>query len=878
MAVEGAQNLGHAQGTIGIDLSDLRSIQGQVKSIAEIIGRSMGSIDVGTRKAETGFARLNARIGGLRSELAGLSVGAGLLSGLGTSTAASFQESAIKLSGMVGGMEKADALMDDLRKKSAAAGLPFADMLATAERLLPTFKGNTKELERWYNLVRRTAVLNATEGMTGAAFSINEAITSGGTDMVSLVERFNISRAQLRAELAANGNDFYDALDKVLTRMGITNETALRMGQTFNASFRAAKDAAFQFLAEGFTPLLQIMTPLLQKTAAWLAELREANPLVAQIGAGLAATVTVGAPLLLLFNQLVEAGQKLQALGVIGGLARAGGVGLAVGAGVGLGIGVTNAIGRATGNDKMANTGMADLWKTIQQLFFNIAWTITKLFQGLVEGIARLTNQFGHQIDFIVSLASRFGQAVSGMIQAAGRFIAGLANLVPTNMGGDKLRQMAQDIQKPVSVNGEAGARALNASAEFRKQSDAFFLNWANSIMPPAAAPDAASTGSPGGAAGANVERDKVISQWAKDVAKIEQDAAKARLDEERSYGDQRDQTIRQYNQSALREEEDFQRSRSRAVAAYNRQVLEVMADATERDAEWQKDYNEKIADLRTDGNEKLADLERTYNRDRERRERDHRDRLLDAVGRLDAIAIADEQRRYNREQQDADSNYEEQQGKLQDDLAERLAQEKKAHEERLAAAHEADQERLADMKQAFEEQIAEQDIERSIQLQRRADDFAQQLADMAAAHAERLAQIDQQAAQERQALDAHFVEQLNDLGIYNKAWRDQQALAQAESLKLFQQFWKDFIASIPQPTQGPQAPYPGNLGQFPTTWSDFGFGGNRAAAAGGSSSSTSITLAEGAIVVNAAPSQDEREVARQVRIELGRFLEEVAK
>lgn len=867
MAIGGAQSLGMARGSISIDTSDLRNVAGIAKSVSQDVSRSFGAIDTSAKRTVTTLGGISRGIGQIRGELTGLSIGAGVLTGLGVKTAAGFQESAIKLAGMTGGIDKAQKLMDDLRKKSAAAGIPFADMLATAERLLPTFQGNTKELDKWYGLVRRTAVLNATEGMTGAAFSINEAITSGGTDLVSLVERFNISRVKLRAELAANGNDFYDALDKVLTSMGITEETARNMGQTFNASFRAAKDAALQLLAEGFTPLLQILTPILQKTAQWLAQLRETNPAIAQLGAGLATVATLGAPALLLFNQLVEAGQKLKALGILGGLGRAGGVGLAVGAGVGLGIGATNAIGRATGNDQMANAGLSDLWLTIRKLISNIAFTFSELDRlirtGLINALRTMVN------------------AVIGAASALGGVVSAIGSMLPGAMGGNALGKIGSDLSA-----GGAGIKATSNAmfdamiANLTKRNNDALKGFIDFMVPGSFSQSATpSTGGGGaGASGAgNTERNKIISQWAKDAARIEREAGQARLDEERSYGQQRAQTIRQYNLNALREQEDFERGRARATTQYNRQVAEAIADAAKRDAAWQKDYNEKIAEIRQDGNEQVADLERNYAKDRERRERDHRDRLLNAAARLDAVAVAEEQRSYARQQADAEENYTEQRTKLQDALAERLADELEAHQERLEAAHEADAERLADMKRTFEEQIAEQDLERAIQQQRRAEDFAQQLAEMDTAHAERLAQIDTQAAQERAALNESFIAQLNDLGIYNKAWRDQQAAAQAESLRLFGEFWKQFNQSMPGATQGPQAPYPGNVGQFPSSFADYGFGATRAAS-GGSVSNRSITIAEGAINVYAAPGQDERAVARQVRTEMERLLEEAAR
>ncbi|TXH53014.1 MAG: hypothetical protein E6Q97_14405, partial [Desulfurellales bacterium] len=298
----GATSLGHAQGSISIDTSDLRNVTGVSRAVSQQVASSFGAIDASVKRTQSNLASFSRSIGQIKGELTGLSIGASIISGIGLNMAGGIEETEIKLTGMLRSVDKAKALMDDLRKRSAAAGLPFNDMLAVAVRLLPTLQGNTKELDKWYGLVRRTAALNPLEGMAGAAFSINEALTSGGKDLVSLVERFNVSRSQLRAEMEANGNDFAAALDTVLNRMGITTETAAKMGTTFRAGFNAAKDAAIQFLAEGFTPLLQTLTPLLHQSAAWLATLRQTNPAIAQIGAGMTAAVAVGAPLLLLFN------------------------------------------------------------------------------------------------------------------------------------------------------------------------------------------------------------------------------------------------------------------------------------------------------------------------------------------------------------------------------------------------------------------------------------------------------------------------------------------------------------------------------------------------------------------------------------------------
>lgn len=867
MPAIGGQSLGVARGAIEIDTSSLRSITGVARSVAADVGRQFGAIDTAAHRLQVRFLAVSRGIGQIKGELTGLSIGAGLLVGAGLRVAGAFEEADIKLSGMTGGLENAQKLSAELRKQAQAAGLPFQDMLNMATRLLPTLEGDTKELEKWYDIVKRTAVLNAQEGVTGAAFSINEALSSGGTDLVSLVERFNISRVKLRAALAENGGDFRAALDQVLTTMGITTEVADRMGQSFNASFRVAKDAALQLLAEGFTPLLQILTPLLQGAARWLAQLRETSPALVGIGAGLTTITALGAPTLLLFNQLVEAGQKLKALGILGGLGRAGGLGLAVAGGVGLGIGATNAIGRATGNEQMANAGLDDLFLTIRKLIVNIGFTFSEVDRiirvGLVSALRTLVN------------------AVIGAATSLGGVVSAIGAMLPGRMGGNALSKIGGDL----SAGGAGLLASSNALfdamiASMNKRSRDTMKGFLNFMAPPtsAGAADIGGGGMASGGGGTDMgERNKVVGQWAKDVARIERDAAKARLDATRDYERSVAQTVAQYNQSALREAEDFARQRARQEANFQRQLADLQADAAKREAAWQRDLTERMSDVREESAERLADLDADYAKNRERAERDHRDRLLDAAARLDAVAVRNEQQAFARQQQDAQENYNEQRQEIQAALDERIADELESHQRRLEDARAADAERLADMQRSFEEQKALEDEERALRLERQAEDHQQQLAQMAMAQAERMQQIAEQAASEKAAIDTAFVEQLNGLGIYNQAWRDQQAKAQEESLKSFALFWRAFNAQFPGATQGPQGPLPANLGQFPTSFADFGFNGasaaTRTATAGGSS--RNITISENAIAVYAAPGMDERALARQVRVEMERLLME---
>jgi hypothetical protein len=141
------------------------------------------------------------------------------------------------------------------------------------------------------------------------------------------------------------------------------------MGETFNASLNRAKDAASQLLAAGLQPLLEALTPILQRTAEWLNQLRETNPEVVKLGGGMLAAVAAGAPLLLVLGQVLDTMQKIKSLGIGGALGKAGLFGLAAAGGVGLGVAGAKAIGKATGNEELANITLSKAVSDITTFF-----------------------------------------------------------------------------------------------------------------------------------------------------------------------------------------------------------------------------------------------------------------------------------------------------------------------------------------------------------------------------------------------------------------------------------------------------------------------------------------------------------------------------
>lgn len=351
-----------------------------------------------------------------------------------------------------------------------------------------------------------------------------------------------------------------------------------------------------------------------------------------------------------------------------------------------------------------------------------------------------------------------------------------------------------------------------------------------------------------------------------RDIAGIERDANAQRLSATQSYEQQRSETIRSYEQGIARDAQDFAISRARAAAQLADTIADIGADAAEREAEWAADLGESIATIHSEGNEQIADIERNYQRDRERAAQAHRDNLFSAAGRLDAVAVAAEQRSYARSSREAEEGYQEQLSQAQENLDERIAQEQEAHAERLADAREADAERIAEAKDSLAESQRIEDEDRALTAARNAEDYAAQLTSMAAAHGAQMTEIDRQEDAELQsAKDAHLKE-LEETGLFNKAWKDLQDAREKAALESWDKFWVEFNKRLK--IQGPQteeeakanqwtglnlkdpATYPGYMGRSGLEYMRQGESvANMQAQASGRSSA--ITVASGAIQIN---------------------------
>lgn len=387
----------------------------------------------------------------------------------------------------------------------------------------------------------------------------------------------------------------------------------------------------------------------------------------------------------------------------------------------------------------------------------------------------------------------------------------------------------------------------------------------------------------------------------------IGQRASQAINDETRQAGQQRVSIIANYEKSIVREAEDFGRQRQNAERKHALAILDVAQDSARQRVKWERDLArsiadaqadsaERIDDARKDANKRLAELDKDFKRDQERREEEYRDDMLKAAGQLDAIALLELRKGRARELEDAKEAHKEQRDDLQEQLKERIDEEREnlaesidqqreAHQRQLDEQRENDARRIEEMKVAFAEQKVQEDIERGIRLGRQAEDHNQQLAEFDRAHAERITQIQTNAAKERAQLDEEFQKEMDALGIRTKAYEARELAREKSAIASFDRYFEHmerrFDGRTPRESLKPGhlRPY-ADGGWVDRTGPAYVHQGefilSRAALNGGiippevrnavtNNNSRNITIAAGAITVNAAPGQDNAQLVNML-------------
>lgn len=395
-------------------------------------------------------------------------------------------------------------------------------------------------------------------------------------------------------------------------------------------------------------------------------------------------------------------------------------------------------------------------------------------------------------------------------------------------------------------------------------------------------------------AGGFSDDQTAAIREWSEGVQDIERQAARDRLDATRQFEEQRASTLREYGKTIAREAEDFARNRARAEVDFAKSIEDVRRNSARNEVRQAEDLarninqawadsEERIAEVRTDSAKRLAEIDEDYTRNRERAARDHSDSLLEAAGRLDAKAVAEAQRNFRRQEQDAKEAYDEQRDDLAEQLQERIERERTAfdkstrqqqdaYDRQLEDAREADAQRIEDMEADFALRKEREDEDRGIRLERLAQDHNDQLAEQDRQHALRLQQIAEQEQEERTKLDEEFRIALDELGIRTDAWIAAQTRITDAAIAEFDRWWANLAENLPMmnPGANPVDAAPYMRGALPATPIPYNpVPGWQRSSGGASISGVSFNI-------YATPNQNPNDIASAVRFEMIRLLEEV--
>lgn len=257
-------------------MDDERRAVDRLREAEERHNRTMQRARTITNSLDRGFRSLGrtagnlAKMGILGGGALAVASGVGLfgLAKKSVTGAAGLEMQSLQLEALLQDATKANTLFEQMNALGMKSVFSERDFLEGAKAFLPL----TKELDQINRAVRlqeRLAASNPTEGMEGAAFSIREALSG---DTVSLAERFNIPKsmlANLRKATSFNGK--LNELDKILTKMGFTQEYLNKVNESASAQWDNFKSNLAMGFARSGNRALEELKPFMKDLNNFLA-------------------------------------------------------------------------------------------------------------------------------------------------------------------------------------------------------------------------------------------------------------------------------------------------------------------------------------------------------------------------------------------------------------------------------------------------------------------------------------------------------------------------------------------------------------------------------------------------------------------------------
>ncbi|PPG60258.1 hypothetical protein C5C57_05510 [Rathayibacter sp. AY1C5] len=173
----------------------------------------------------------------------------------------SVEQASAKLNAFMKDGDKVAATLEWVKKEASETQFSFTEMADAAANLTPVAKTSGQSLESLVKQAEILAALNPTEGLTGATFSLREALSG---DWVSIVDRFNLPRQRIN-ELKAQGVPAMEIISRTLNEMGIDYSLVSAQGKTAAARFDQIKDKLTMLAGTATKPIFDLVSQGLDK-------------------------------------------------------------------------------------------------------------------------------------------------------------------------------------------------------------------------------------------------------------------------------------------------------------------------------------------------------------------------------------------------------------------------------------------------------------------------------------------------------------------------------------------------------------------------------------------------------------------------------------
>lgn len=196
----------------------------------------------------------------------------GLEKGIESTTGAAMQlaRQMQTLNTMFGNEAVGTAYFKQLQQYALDTGQDIANLTAATRRYIGYTK-NTEKLMNFNKIAQKMAVYDPVQGVQGAAFALNEALSGSYT---SLKLRFELSSADItplkEAVKSGSIDEFQAAMTSIMDKKNITDEVLESFQNTAASKFEKLINSFKSKLAEAGQASIQVVEPMINKINTWL--------------------------------------------------------------------------------------------------------------------------------------------------------------------------------------------------------------------------------------------------------------------------------------------------------------------------------------------------------------------------------------------------------------------------------------------------------------------------------------------------------------------------------------------------------------------------------------------------------------------------------